>query len=52
MSRRGVALLEVVVALAVAGVVAALVHAGVRTLLDVEDRAAATREEAAHATAV
>ncbi|HEX2188691.1 MAG TPA: prepilin-type N-terminal cleavage/methylation domain-containing protein [Longimicrobiaceae bacterium] len=52
MSRRGFALLEVVVAVAVAGVVALLVHQGLRTVFEVEDRAAGVRAEAARAAAV
>lgn len=52
MNRRGSALIEVVVALAIGSLVALLVHRGVRTLLEVEARAAAAREEAASAAAV
>ncbi len=52
MSRRGFALLEMVVALAVAGVVVLLVHQGVRVLFEVEARAAEARDEAARAAAV
>jgi len=51
-SRRGFALLEVVVALTVAGVVALLAHQGVRVLFEVEARAAAARDEAARSAAV
>lgn len=52
MSRKGFALVEVVVATAVAGVVALLVHQGVRVLFDVEERSATLRQEAARAAAV
>ncbi|HEX2092403.1 MAG TPA: prepilin-type N-terminal cleavage/methylation domain-containing protein [Longimicrobiaceae bacterium] len=52
MSRRGFALVEVVVATVIAGGVALMVHRGVHTLLEAGDRAAAVREEAAHAAAV
>lgn len=52
MNRSGFTLVEVLVALTVAGAVVVSVHRGFALMLDLQERAAVTREEAAEALAI